>query len=186
MAFDTFMVIPAAPTGVPGLPQVTPEPVQDSYFAQVKAIAVVKLRSFSLSSENPPSIGSTTTATGSGKVRFNPLQVEKSIDRLSPFLFAISASGAHFPSIQLFVRKAGSATTKPYLAYEFSTAFVSRIDWSGSDGDDAPAEQIEFMYGALTLGYYPQQPDGSLGKLVKSGWSEVTNAQTGAETLPNF
>jgi type VI protein secretion system component Hcp len=94
--------------------------------------------------------------------------------------------GAHFPTVQIFVRKAGGSATpgKPYLAYELSTVFISRIDWSGGGGEEAPAEQVELAYGGLVVGYYPQQPDGSLGKLLSLGWSVITNTRTDTNTLP--
>ena len=45
---------------------------------------------------------------------------------------------------------------------------------------------MTFTYGALGLGYYSQQPDGSMGKVTKLGWSQVTNAPVTTDLLPNF
>jgi type VI secretion system secreted protein Hcp len=188
VAVDFFMVIPTQATGGPNPAPLASEPVQDAYFSQTfaKAAAVVQLRNFSLSAENPTTVAS-ATGTGGGKVKFDPLQVEKAVDRLSPSLLVVSASGAHFPTVQIYVRKTGGAQAgKPYLAYEFSMVFVSELQWSGESGDEAPVEQVTFAYGALTVGYYPQQPDGSLGKITKLGWSQVTNTSTGAEALSGF
>jgi type VI secretion system secreted protein Hcp len=190
VAADIFMVIPKPLVGTLSPVPLSADPVQDSYFSQIyggSAAAVVELRSFSLSAENPTTVGSSTSGAGAGKVKFNNLQVEKNVDRLSASLFVASAMNAHFPTVQIFVRKAGGASTsgKPYLAYELSTVFISRIDWSGGGGDEAPVEQLEFAYGGLVVGYYPQQPDGSTGKLLGLGWSVITNTRTDSNGLPS-
>jgi len=189
VAVDVFMVIPSPLAGTSSPVPLTADPVSDPYFSQTyvgKAAAVVELRSFSLSAENPATVGSATSVAGAGKVKFDALQVEKNVDRLSASLFVASAMGAHFPTVQIFVRKAGGTATpgKPYLAYELSTVFINRIDWSGGGGDEAAVEQLEFAYGGLVVGYYPQQPDGSTGKLLALGWSVVTNMRTDTNTLP--
>ena len=191
---DIFMVIPAPPAGLPpgsAIPvPLAADPVQDSYFSQTyasKGAAVVEIRGFSLSAENATTIGSGATGAGAGKVKFNPLQVQRSVDRLSPTLFAISSSGAHFPTVQIFVRKPGGTPPgRPYLAYEFSMVFVSGIQWSADAGEEAPVEQVDFAYGSLAVGYYPQQPDGSFGRPTKLGWSQITNTATGPDALSTF
>jgi type VI secretion system secreted protein Hcp len=180
------MVIPSAP---PNSPPLASDEVPDQYFSQnfPKAV-VVPLHNFSFGTETPTVIGSQTSGAGAGKVKLNELTVEKNVDRLSPSLFLLSAQGAHFPSLQIFVRRAGGAAQqgRPYLAYEFSLVFITRLEWSGDGGGEAPVETVTFAYGALALGYYPQKPDGSLGTLTKLGWSQVTNTATGAETLSGF
>jgi type VI secretion system secreted protein Hcp len=189
VAVDVFMVIPSPLLGTSSAVPLTADPVSDPYFSQTyvgKAAAVVELRSFSLSAENPAIVGSATSVAGVGKVKFNALQVEKTVDRLSPSLFTACAMGAHFPTVQIFIRKAlgGATPGKPYLAYELSMVFINRIEWSGGGGDEAAVEQVEFAYGGLAVGYYPQQPDGSTGKILALGWSVVTNTRTDTNTLP--
>jgi type VI protein secretion system component Hcp len=189
MAVDTFLVIPSAAVGPPNVPPLVSDPISDAYFSQTygkPGAAVVPLRSFALTAENPTTIGSATSGAGMGKAKFDELQVEKAVDRLSPTLFVLSASGAHFPTVQIFVRKAGVQSGKPYLAYEFTTVFVTKLQWTGDSGDDVPVEQVSFAYGGLSLGYYPQQPDGSVGKLTKMGWSQVTNTAITMDLLTNF
>jgi type VI protein secretion system component Hcp len=188
VAVDIFMVIPSPLVGTLSPVPLNADPVQDAYISQTygsKAAAVVELRSFNLGVENPTTMGSSTSGAGVGKVKFGAAQVVKNVDGLSPSLFTASAMGAHFPTVQIFVRKAsgGSTPAKPYLAYELSTVYISRVDWSGGGGDEAPVEQVEFVYGALVVAYYPQQPDGSAGKLTALGWSQITNTRSDANTL---
>lgn len=134
----------------------------------------------SASARKPPiTIGSTTTGAGSGKAKLKELVIEKSVDKLSRSLFAISVTGGHLARMQLYVRKVGGAPTagaKPYLVYGFDMVFISEIDWSGSSGDEEPLERVTFAYGALALGYYPLKPDGTFDTAVKTNWSQVTNS----------
>ena len=39
-----------------------------------------------------------------------------------------------------------------------------------------PEETVVFEYGALKIGYKPQNKDGTLGKLVERSWNKVTNS----------
>jgi type VI secretion system secreted protein Hcp len=183
MAADVFLVIPPDKNS-----QITAELVKDPQFNQTFPNAVaVPVRSFSFGTENVVQIGSASSGAGAGKLHFNSLVVEKAVDRLSPSLLTFSAQGNHFATLQLAVRKAGGAAQggKPYLVYEFQTVFVTDLQWSGAAGDE-PAEQITFTYGGLTLGYFLQKPDGSLGPLTKQGWSQILNKATGPETLAGF
>ena len=186
MPVDVYLLLPAAPPNLP--PLVSDAPKDEFLSRQFPKSLVVSVRDFSFGAQNPATIGSATVGPGAGKIKFSELVVRKAVDQLSPSLFIISASGGHFPSVQLVVRRAGGAAReapKPYLAYDFQMAFVSDVQWSGGAGDD-PVEQVTFAYGALAVGYYPQKPDGSLGQPTKQGWSEVLNKATGSETLQGF
>lgn len=182
MAVDIFMVIPSGSANPPMT--ITADPVADPYYKATFAnAAAVELRQFSLAAENPATIGSATSGAGAGKLMFNELFIEKSVDMLSRSLFTMAAKGAHFTKLQLYVRRAGTTGSKPYLTYSFGTVFVSKIDWTTSSGDEEPLERVTFVYGAMALIYSPQKPDGTLGTAVKTGWSVVTNSDASPEIL---
>jgi type VI secretion system secreted protein Hcp len=182
MAVDIYLVIPPSPDN----PPITVDPVQDKYFAAMKGAAVVEVRRFSLGSENSTTIGSASGGAGAGRAKFDPVIIEKSVDTMSRLLFSMNVTGKNLAKLQLYIRKAGVASGKPYLAYEFGMVFVSNIDWSGGSGDDGPLERVTFAYGSLALGYYPQKPDGTLGKPVEIGWDQVTNTEPKPEILVGF
>ena len=189
MPVDVYLLLPpVAPNMSLNLPpMVSDAPKDDPLSHQFPNSLVVPVRDFTFGAQNPTTIGSMSGGAGAGKVKFDELVVKKSVDQLSPSLFVVAASGGHFPSAQLVVRKAGGTRepAKPYLAYEFQMVFVTAVEWSG-DGDDGPVEQVTFVYGGLAVGYYPQRPDGTLGKPMKQGWSEILNKQTGPEALQGF
>jgi len=172
MALDMFLVL----TPATGQPPVSGEPFQDPYFKLPTASAAVEIREFSFGVENLTTVGSATSGAGAGKTTFNEFSIAKPVDKLSRSLFQISSVGGHLARAQLYLRKAGATTdARPYLAYGFDMVFISKIDWSGSLGDDEPNERVTFVYGALALGYYPQKADGTFDVPVKSAWSVVSN-----------
>lgn len=136
----------------------------------------VPVSAFTFGVENKQTIGSATGGAGAGKATFNTLTIAKSVDLSSPSLYATSASGGHFPQVNLYVRKAGGAGAGgDYLVYRFKLVFVSKITWSNSSGDDAPQEEVDFEYGALQVQYSLQNPNGQLATPKQQSWSQVTN-----------
>jgi type VI secretion system secreted protein Hcp len=181
MPIDMFMVLPSSVSSGVGTVTVTADPTLDAYFKTAFGTQpVVELRSFSFGVENTTTIASATTGAGAGKMMFNEASIEKPVDLLSPSLYQLSAIGAHLNRLQVFIRKAGGATAvpKPYLVYGFSIVFITKIDWSASDGDELPTERVIFQYGQLGLAYYPQKLDGTLGTLKKASWDQMMNKDT--------
>ena len=74
--------------------------------------------------------------------------------------------------MELVARKAGSPI--PYLRYCFQTVLVSADETSGSGGDEAPQESVEFTYGAVSQQYTRQSPTGVMGPSVFAGWNIMT------------
>ena len=170
MAFDAFIYF----TSNQGMPAVKGES-QDSVFSAQSACDVL---SFEWGAENPTSIGSATGGAGAGKVKFDTLSITKRVDTASPALFQICASGGHFKTATLALRKAGSGgdkAGKPYLQYTFKTVFITKITNSGSGGDDLPTEVVEFAFGALEVSYAKQNKDGTLAAANLGNWNQITN-----------
>src|ERR1700730_3331182 len=69
----------------------------------------VALKSFGLGVENHQTIGAVSGGAGAGKATLQILRVTKNIDSVSPNLLLASAVGAHFPQVNLYLRKAGGA-----------------------------------------------------------------------------
>src|SRR5207247_3610375 len=88
--------------------------------------------------------------------------------------------GEHYEKDVVRLRKSGAkggaASGDVYLSYDFKLVAVKSVEWSGSSGDDVPEETVVFEYGALKIGYKPQNKDGTLGKLVERAWNKVTNS----------
>jgi type VI secretion system secreted protein Hcp len=139
MAIDIFLVIPENPDN----PPVEGTAAADqSVAATFPNATVISVSSFELGMENSVSLGSATGGAGAGKVQFDPLIIQKAVDHASPSLFSAASSGRNFQAVQLYLRSSGPAA-QPFLAYEFRTVFITKIDWSGNSGSqEAPPRTV--------------------------------------------
>jgi type VI secretion system secreted protein Hcp len=169
MALDLFLqFVGASPTGI----NVVGESVDKSH-PQAVAVNAVEF-----GVENPTTIGSTSAGAGAGKVKFESVKVSKNVDSASTALFQALASGAHFPVMKLFVRRAGGTTPSDYAVYQFNMVFIVNIAVSGDGGEDTLQETVEMTYGALQMSYAPMTATGALGKQQIATWNQVTNMNT--------
>ena len=130
-----------------------------------------EIKDFSFGVENPTSIGSATGGAGSGKASFHEFTITRTVDSASPYFFKNCASGAHYKTVTIQMRKAGgdkSGKSQVYLQYTFSTVFITGIHWTGP-GDEGPEEEITFVFGQMKIDYAPQQPGGSNGVIKAPG-----------------
>lgn len=88
----------------------------------------------------------------------------------SPLLFKASLQGRLFsnddfnnPPIKLFCRIAGG-DQEDYLIIGLDDVLISSFDHGNAhDPDDAPLDRFSLSFGRLTVGYAPQNADGTLG-----------------------
>jgi YD repeat-containing protein len=121
-----------------------------------------EIKDWSFEVTNKSTIGSATGGAGGGKAEFGEFTITKTADKSSAEFFKNCCAGAHYKTVTLQVRKAGGSgekSGKPYLVYKFSTVFTTKISWSGA-GDEAPEENITFVYGAMKIDYTPQTESG--------------------------
>jgi len=194
MAFDSYMqFIPAkSTTPIPGESQVKLDFSTDTLAKQSPALvqgSVFEIDDFSFDIEQVLNIGSQSSGAGAGKVTFNPYQITRKSDRVSPLLFMMCCAGQHFSQVSLCLRRAGGATTgstmssgTTFLRFDFALVAVKTISWSGSDGDEAPKEEVTFEYGALKVSYQQQDvTGGAKGGVQSAQWNQVYNNNTYAE-----
>jgi type VI protein secretion system component Hcp len=110
---------------------------------------IVQVSSFSLGAENTVSIGSSTSGAGAGKVKFQSFEVVKPLDSLSPSLFLDLASGAHFKTVLIVVRRRSGNMSVPSFVYAMKLVYLSEIHASGSS--NSQAEIVHGEAGTLTL-----------------------------------
>jgi type VI secretion system secreted protein Hcp len=173
LALDMFLEFTPIQIGVAGIVKISGE-------SQDKAHqGTVALKSFDFGVENRQTIGSATGGAGAGKAAFQTFRVGKNVDSTSPQLLLASAVGAHFPQVNLYLRKAGgagAAAPGDYLIYRFKMVLVTSVSWAGTSGDDQPQETVEFQFGALQVSYAAQSPTGQLSPTpIVTQWSQVTN-----------
>jgi len=187
MAFDTYMAfIPPSGTALTGESQVATGAFTNDTLAKgtspdpaLTAGTVFEIDDFSFDIEQVLNIGSQSSGAGAGKVTFNPFQITRKTDRISPTLFAMCCGGQHFKQVVLCLRRAGGDTATSgttFLRFDFGLVAVKTISWSGSDGDESPKEEVTFEYGALKVQYQQQDvTGGTKGGVVPGSWCRVTN-----------
>jgi type VI secretion system secreted protein Hcp len=173
VAVDIFMNFPQPANSLNGPITIKGE-VQDQTH-----LNWVGVQSVAFGIENPITIGSTTTGAGTGKAKFNQLQITKAVDSASPLLFSAVGLGAHFPTVTLAMRKSGGTTAPAdFLIYTFAMVFVQEVDWSADAGGDNPTETVTLVFGAMSVSYAKQTSTGTLSTPAVSNWSVVLNQPT--------
>lgn len=95
-------------------------------------------------------IRSGSGGVGAGKVQFQDFHFTKQVDKSSAKLFRACATGQHFPSATLVVRKKGGGQQE-YLIVKFSDVLVTSYSSGGSGSDALPVETISFNVGEVDL-----------------------------------
>ena len=165
MAYDAFLKL----AGIPG----------DSVDAAHKG--EIQVTGFQEGLTNSSRIGSATGGAGAGKVTFQDFQFTAPVSSATPKLLLACANGQHIPSATLTVRKAGAGAGKPagleFLKYVMTTVVVSSVTTAAAAGDDVPHEQFSLAFAKLQVTYTPQNPNGTAGTPVQTGWDLQTNKQ---------
>ena len=123
---------------------------------------------------NSASVDSATGGGGAGKVSFAGLSVVKNIDRSSPALRQLVASGNHIPKAVLTLRKSG-ATPFEFFVVELEKVFVTSVSAGSSQGGDLPTETVTLNFSKITWTYTEQKADGSKGNEIPAGYDVENN-----------
>ena len=138
-----------------------------------------ELRSFSLGVTNNVHIGSATSGGDQGKASFQDFTIQKLVDSMSPKIFRALATGVHFKTASLVVRKAGGGGTgesQPvFLQFDFKIVYAASQNWSGSAGDDSPFENVTFKLGLVQVTYTPPGTKGAPGTPIIQAWDQLHN-----------
>ena len=100
-------------------------------------------------------------AGGTGKVSFQDLNFTHHVDKASPLLMKVCATGEHIKEATITVRKAGKAQQE-YLVIKMTDVLVTSVSTIVSAEGDATSEGVALAFGKVDLEYKPQKPDGSL------------------------
>ena len=113
-----------------------------------------------------------------GKPNFQDVSVTKYVDRTSPTLMEMVASGKLVATARLTVRKPGE-TPIDYLRYCFTGLRFGSLTSGGSGGEDRLTENISFNYATIVERYTPQDELGKPLPAIFGGWDLVKNLQYG-------
>ena len=113
--------------------------------------------------------------SGAGKASAQDLHMTKKIDKSSPRLMLACATGEHFKTGLLTIRKAGGKQEE-YFKVALEDILVSSYQTGASSGsDELPTDQFTLNIGKVKFSYSPQKVDGSLGAADEKGYDFTAN-----------
>jgi type VI secretion system secreted protein Hcp len=98
---------------------------------------------------------------GEGKASFNDFNFTHHVDKASPVLLKVCATGEHIKEATITVRKAGKGQQE-FLIIKMNDIIVTSVSPSGSNDGGATAESVSLQCAKVDLEYKPQKADGSL------------------------
>lgn len=114
---------------------------------------------------------------GAGKANFQDLSFVKYVDKASPNLFMAAATGKHFDSVKLTIRKAGGADALEYLVYELTEVLITSYQTGASGGEDRQTESISLNFAKVKMSYTEQNDKGAAaGGAIDKTYNIAENA----------
>jgi len=159
MAFDVFLKLGDVKGG--------------STDAAHKDEIVVKEYSFGVS--NTGSVGSPGGGAGAGKASFSDLSFTAPVSAASPKLMLACASGAHYDTAVLTVRRSGAKSPQDFFRLTLKTVMVSSYQDAGSSTDDVPTDSVTLAFAALKVDYLSPTASGAPGPSTSASWDRTKN-----------
>ena len=113
--------------------------------------------------------GASGSGAASGKARFEDFHFVARIDKASPALFVVCATGQHMKTAQLQGTRAGKGKANEFLTYKLSDVSVTEMEQGDAD-TGAPIAQFSLDYKKIEMTFTPQLSSGKLGTAVHAGF----------------
>ena len=109
---------------------------------------------------------------GEGKATFHDLSFVHKIDKASPILFQVCATGEHIKEATITHRKAGKEQHE-YMILKLNDVIITGVTHGGSG--DGHSENVSMSFAKFSLEYKPQKADGSLDAAIKTAYDLKAN-----------
>ena len=156
---------------------------QEDYFLKIDGIDgesqddvhknEIHVSSFSFGVTNTGTGGS-NLGSGGGRSNVQDMHFTKVVDQASPNLFYACATGKHFDTATVTVRRAGE-NPQEYLIYKMTEVYISSISTSGHEGGGIAQESVSLNFSKVELNYTPQNADGTPGAVNTKGYDLKAN-----------
>jgi type VI secretion system secreted protein Hcp len=133
----------------------------------------IDLVTWSLGVTTPVAPGSATGGASVGRPDFQPLKAVHRLDRAVPALIQLGAAAQHIPGAILTCRRPGKDAAD-YFKITLQDVLITGVRLSDS-AEAQPSAELTLVYGRITIEYRPQNPDGTLGQPVGTGWDVRAN-----------
>jgi type VI secretion system secreted protein Hcp len=113
---------------------------------------------------------------GSGKANFQDISITKYVDSASHALLLACATGEHFATAKLTVRKAGK-TQIEYINIDMTDVLITSVSTGGSGGEDRLTENVSLNFAKVKFAYTPQKDDGTAGTPLPMTYDIAANSK---------
>ena len=121
----------------------------------------IEVLSFSWGVSNTSVIGSGSgSGGGAGKASFQDLSFTHAIDKASPDLLRVCATGEHLKEATVTHRKAGKGQQE-FLIVKMNDVIITSVSHGGSS-ESTSIENVSVAFAKVALEYKRQKPDGTL------------------------
>ena len=103
--------------------------------------------------------------TAGAKATFSDFNFTHHVDKASPVLFRMCATGEHIKEATITARKAGKGQQE-YLVIKMSDVIVTSVQMGGGADAGSTAENVALRFAKVDLEYKPQKQDGALDASV--------------------
>lgn len=134
----------------------------------------IDVNSFSWGVSNSGSVVSGGGSSGSPV--FSPFSWTQNLDMSVPSLFVGVASGDYYRNATLDVQRTDGRSADVFFRMSFDNVLLTRLNINGAG--DLPGVAAAFDYSKITMTYWPQNANGSLGNPVVGGWDLTINEPT--------
>jgi type VI secretion system secreted protein Hcp len=111
---------------------------------------------------------------GQGKVEMSDFKFTMWLNKASPKLFLMCATGEHIPSAKLTCRKAGGGQ-QVFFEVDFLNLSISSFETIGDGMNVHPRNKIAFNFESIEVNYMEQSDDGTLGATTTAGYDLKRN-----------
>jgi type VI secretion system secreted protein Hcp len=105
---------------------------------------------------------------------FSDFDFTKNVDRSSPRLLELVASGQTIPTATLSAVKSGTQR-QLYRRFCFTGVVFTRLQSSATAAGGASSESVSFSYATVVERFSPQKADGTPDAAIFGGWDVVKN-----------
>lgn len=179
---------PAGPAGAPGAGCATSceaQPEVDIYL-QIDGIdgsstserhpGEIELTGYRFDVQNTVDLGGGAGGPSAGKANFGPLVVSKLLDVSSPPIMLAVATGQVIPEVTLTVERIGGDGSAQRISQIVLTdVIIGEFSDESAEPAQFPGDEILLNYSTISFTVFTQNPDGSEGDPVTTGWSVVDN-----------
>ena len=134
----------------------------------------IEIHGFSMGITQSGSFHELGAGGGAGKAEIQDLTVSKSVDKSSPLLFKMSATGEHIDEVIITAQKAGGEAIE-YYKIIMTHVIVSALHNSGSTHDDRVDETVTFNCAKMEFKYKEQLAGGGEGPVVAASYDMQRN-----------